>query len=318
MFIYKFILVVCAIVFVFGALYGLQIDFSAFSKKFGRKKSKKEMTLKDKVDILTNSVKPNFFKRQFIETSAFLEQTGQGEKYKRVKIMSVLLALVGAAVGFVFQNLWLVPVLVCVFACIPFVYVKSLSSKYRRRVGEDLETGLSLITTSYLRNENIVEAVKENLNDLPKSIRGVFEEFCFENEFITPNLNTALNNMKFKINNPIFHEWINALIQCSNNKDVKQILEPIIEKFSVLRTVQSDLDVAIGQAKMEAILMSGITIGIIPLLKVFNKDWYQILIGTTQGKISMIIAFLVVAVCLYKIVVLSRPLEYYETETDDE
>ena len=64
--------------------------------------------------------------------------------------------------------------------------------------------------------------------------------------------------------------------------------------------------------------MSGITIGIIPLLKVFNKDWYQILIGTTQGKISMIIAFLVVAVCLYKIVVLSRPLEYYETETDDE
>lgn len=316
MFLYKFILVICAMVFLFGAIYGLEINFSSVSKKLGRKKATKEITLKDKVDVLTNSVRANFFKKQFVETSRFLEESGQGEKFRRVKILSVILAFVGAGVGFVFQNIWLVPFLVFIFAAIPFVYVKSLSSKYRRKMGEDLETGLSLITTSYLRNENIVEAIKENFGDLPQSIRGVFEEFCFENEFITPNLNTALNNMKFKINNPIFHEWINALIQCSYNKDVKQILEPTIEKFSILRTVQSDLDVAISQVKLEAILMSVITIGIIPLLKVFNPDWYGILVDTPQGKVSMVLTFLIVAFCLYKIVALSRPLEYYETEPD--
>lgn len=317
MYVYKFILVICAIVFLFGMMYGLQIDFSALSKKLGKRKSVKEITLKDKTDILTNSTKSNFFKQRFVETSNFLEETGQGEKYKHVKIVSVILAIVGAIIGFAFKNLWLVPVLIFSFASIPFIYVKNLSSKYRRKIGEDLETGLSLITTSYLRNTNIVDAVKENINDLPKIIRPVFEEFIYENEYITPNLNTALNNMKFKINNPIFHEWINALIQCSYNRDVRQILEPIIEKFAILRTVQSDLDVAIAQSKIEAVLMSVITIGLIPLLKLFNEDWFSILVDTTQGKLSVLATFLIVAFCLYKIVVLSRPLEYYETNIDE-
>ena len=98
---------------------------------------------------------------------------------------------------------------------------------------------------------------------------------------------------------------------------MRQILEPIIEKFAILRTVQSDLDVAIAQSKIEAVLMSVITIGLIPLLKVFNEDWFSILVDTIQGKLSVLATFLIVAFCLYKIVVLSRPLEYYETNIDE-
>lgn len=314
MFTYKFVLMICAIVFIFGALYGFDIDFAAIINKVGPKKAKKDISLKDKIDILNNTVKPGFFKKQFVETSKCLEETGQGSKYQRIKIMSFVLAIIGGVVGFALKNIILVPILITVFAAIPFIYVKSLSSKYRRQMAEDLESGLSLITTSYLRNENIVEAVRENIANLPRSIRRTFEEFVFENEYITPNLNTALNNMKFKINHPIFHEWVNALIQCSDNKDVKKILEPIINKFATLRTVQSDMDTAMASAKLEAILMAAITIGIIPGIKLVNSDWYNILTTTIQGKIAMTLAFVIVAFCGYKIVVLSRPLEYYDTD----
>lgn len=316
MFTYKFVLMVCAIVFVFGAFYGFDIDFAGVINKIGPKKAKKDIRLKDKIDILNNTVKPGFFKKQFVETSKCLEETGQGSKYKKIKMLSFVLAIVGGVVGFVLKNIILVPILIAIFASIPFIYVKSLSSKYRRQMAEDLESGLSLITTSYLRNENIVEAVRENIGNLPRSIRRTFEEFIFENEYITPNLNTALNNMKFKINHPIFHEWINALIQCSDNKDVKKILEPIINKFATLRTVQSDMDTAMASAKFEAIIMTVITIGIIPGIKLVNSEWYSILTETTQGKVAMCLAFIIVAFCGYKIVILSRPLEYYDTDND--
>lgn len=316
MFTYKFVLMVCGIIFLFGAVYGMDVDFASIINKIGPKKAKKDISLKDKIDILNNTVKPGFFKKQFVETSKCLEETGQGDKYKRIKMMSFILAIVGGGVGFALKNIILVPILIAIFASIPFIYVKSLSSKYRRQMAEDLESGLSLITTSYLRNENIVEAVRENLGNLPRSIRKTFEEFVFENEYITPNLNTALNNMKFKINHPIFHEWINALIQCSDNKDVKKILEPIINKFATLRTVQSDMDTAMASAKVEAIIMAAITIGIIPGIKLVNDEWYSILTTTMQGKIAMTLAFIIVAFCGYKIVVLSRPIEYYDTDSN--
>lgn len=313
-FIYKFVLTVCAMVFVFGLFYGLNIDYALLISKIGFKKSSKKISLKDKIDVLNNEVKSNFFKKQFVETSQSLEESGRGDRYKRVRIASVFLAIVGGLVGFILKNIILVPILIFIFAAIPFVYVKNLSSRYRRQLAENLETGLSIITTSYLRNENIVESVRENINDLPVSIKGAFEEFLFENEYITPNLNTALNNLKFKINHPVFHEWINALIQCSNNKDVKEILEPVIAKFSTLRTVQSDLDTAIASSKAEAIIMASITLGTVPVVKLVNQDWYDILTNTTQGRVSMIAAIAIVAFCIYQIVKLTRPLEYYEIE----
>jgi len=315
-FIYKFVLIVCGMVAAFGFFYGMQFDFASLLRKIGPKKSKKSITLKDKIDVINNEVKGNFFKKQFVETSKTLEESGRGDQYKKVRIASVVLAIIGGAIGFVMKNLILAPVLIVLFAAIPFIYVKNMSSKHRRRLANDLESGLSIITTSYLRNENIVEAVRENVGSLPVSIRGSFEEFLFENEYITPNLNTALNNLKFKINHPVFHEWVNALIQCSDNKDVKQILEPIIAKFAALRTVQSDLDTAIASAKFEAVLMALITLSTIPLVRLLNKDWFDILVKTTQGKVSVVIALGIVAFCLFGIVRLSRPVEFYEIEKD--
>ena len=316
MLLYKFSLMFSLFLFLFGFFYGMNFVPQKAKTNVKRKLKKNQITLKDKIDVLTNTPSANFFKKQSVETSKWLEESGQGNKYKTVKIASVLLGLLGFVVAYLFKNVLLAPILVFAFAGIPYAMVQLQRSKHRKKLLSDLERTLSLITTSYLRSENIADAIRENLGEIPQSIRKVFEEFCFENDYISPNLNTSLNNMKLKINNPIFHEWVNALIQCSENKDVKQILLPTIEKFSTLRTVQSDVDVAMGANKVEAVIMACISLGVIPILRVINMEWYGILVNTTQGKVSLALAFLIVIYCLYQIVALSQPLEYYEKDSD--
>ena len=55
-----------------------------------------------------------------------------------------------------------------------------------------------------------------------------------------------------------------------------------------------------ASAKVEAIIMAAITIGIIPGIKLVNDEWYSILTTTIQGKIAMTLAFIIVAFCGYK------------------
>ena len=57
----------------------------------------------------------------------------------------------------------LAPVMAVGFLFLPFWYVKLTASHYKRDVSAELETALSVITTAYLRTEDIVTAVEENI-----------------------------------------------------------------------------------------------------------------------------------------------------------
>ena len=54
----------------------------------------------------------------------------------------------------------------CGFLFIPFWYVRLTANHYKKNVSAELETALSIITTAYLRNEDILTAVEENLHYL--------------------------------------------------------------------------------------------------------------------------------------------------------
>ena len=55
------------------------------------------------------------------------------------------------------------------FLFLPFWYVKLTANHYKRDVSAELETALSVITTAYLRTEDIVTAVEENIAYLKSS-----------------------------------------------------------------------------------------------------------------------------------------------------
>ena len=116
--------------------------------------------------------------------------------------------------GLLVGNTFLVPVLGIGFALIPLWYLRSTAAAYKRHLNEELETAISVITTSYLRTEDIIRAVKENLPNIGQPVKATFESFLYETEMINANIPNAINMMKLRVKNRVFHEWCDMLIQC--------------------------------------------------------------------------------------------------------
>ena len=122
-------------------------------------------------------------------------------------------------------------------------------------LNEELETAISIITTSYLRTEDLIRAVKENLPYINEPVKANFEAFVYEAELINANTTSAINSLKMKIPNRVFHEWANILIQCQSDRAMKNTLPTIAQKFSDVRVVQSELEAMMQGPRREAITM---------------------------------------------------------------
>ena len=73
---------------------------------------------------------------------------------------SLLFFAVGAGIAIIMNNLLLVPVLAAGMMFLPFWYIKLTARHYRKAVTAELETALSIITTAYLRSEDLQTAVE--------------------------------------------------------------------------------------------------------------------------------------------------------------
>ena len=116
--------------------------------------------------------------------------------------------------------------------------------------------------------------------------------------------------MKMKVPNRIFHEWCNILIQCQADRSMKNSLPTIVQKFSDVRVVQSELEAMMMNPRREAITMVFLVIANIPLLRLLNEDWFHALIYTTPGKITLAICAAIILYSLSRIMALSKPIEY--------
>ncbi|MNN46153.1 hypothetical protein D3C81_1605220 [compost metagenome] len=208
------------------------------------------------------------------------------------------------------NNGWLVPVMAGGFALSPFWTVVFTSTFYKKRLHAELETALSIITTSYLRSENILAAVEENLPYLNPPVADVFQAFLAETKLIHANLRLALQQLKGRINDSVFQEWCDALIACQEDRTLKTTLMPIVAKLSDMRVVSSELDYQLYEPLKEFLTMSLLLLGNIPLLYFLNRDWFHTLTTSTSGHIVLAICGIMLFVGLAAVIRLTRPWEY--------
>jgi tight adherence protein B len=152
--------------------------------------------------------------------------------------------------------------------------------------------------------------VKENIPSVNEPVKSHFETFVYEAEMINANLISALNSLKMKIPNRVFHEWANTLIQCQSDRTMKNTLPAVIQKFSDIRVVQSELDAMLSGPRREAITMMFLVVANVPLLYFLNKDWFHTLIFSTPGKIALAVCAAIILFSLSKILKLSKLIEY--------
>jgi len=297
-----FVLLTIGIVAVFN------IRFTAVFERIV--KSGSSSTLAEDLEVMSGDTPRGFFKRESYEIEQILKATGREGKFESVKTFTVIGFSVGCLAALLLGNAFLVPVLGLAFAYIPVFYIRATAGTYKKQLNSELETALSIITTSYLRTEDILTSVKENIGFINPPVKAHFEEFITESELINANTVSALNRLKLKIPNVIFHEWVNTLIRCQSDRTMKNTLLSSIQKFSDVRVVQSELDSSVASIKREAFMMMGLVAINVPLLYVINHDWFNTLVYTLQGKVTLAICAAIVLFSFVRIMKLSSPIEY--------
>ncbi len=288
------------------ALFGVKPrDFSDAVFQFRRKVP----TLTDELNVLTGKPARGFFTQDY-EIRQILKDMGREDRYEAVTRLTLLLFAVGAVLALLINNVYMVPILGIGFSLLPVWYLRSTAASYKKHLNEELETAISIITTSYLRTEDLLRSVRENLSYINEPVKASFQAFAWESELINANTTSTINSLKMKIPDQIFHEWANILIQCQSDRSMKDTLPTIVQKFSDVRIVQSELEAMMQGPRREAITMMFLVIANVPLLYFLNKDWFHTLVYTTPGKIALAICASIILFSLTQIMKLSRPIEY--------
>ncbi len=293
-----------------GSFILLSINPLEFAEAISKIFKSKEKTLKEKVIEVTKKKKPKALKLLIEETKDILEATNKSGKFSILCVLSFALLILGMMVAISMNNYFLIPILAGGFALLPFWYIKFTATFYKKQLNSELETALSVITTSYLRSESIITAVDENITYINPPVADVFKSFLTQTKLINSNIKMALENLKSKIDNDVFREWIDAVIACQDDKNLKSTLTPIVVKLSDMRIVSAELDYLLYEPMKEFITMTILLIGNVPLMYFLNKSWYQTLMFTTIGKAILAICILVIFISLAAVIKLTKPVEY--------
>ena len=231
----------------------LGITPSDFTEGVFRQITSKPKSLRDEINESTQRKKKFVLRREIEESQNILRMTGREAKFPAICAMSLLLFLVGASFAFLLGNFFLVPVLAAGMMFIPFWYIKLTAAYFKKAISAELETALSIITTSYLRNEDIQTAVEENLEYLNPPVKNAFAEFLTRIKLVDPDVDAALRDLSTKIDNAVFREWVAALLTCRYDRGMKTTLTPIVAKLSDMRIVNGDLENMVFEPRKEFI-----------------------------------------------------------------
>ena len=304
-----FVYLICFLLMTVGAIVVLRLTPERITDDLMRFVSPKQ-TLRDKVLTAKGKKKSRKLTVELNRIHDALEQTGKGSQFAAACAASILLMIVGCVVAIMIDNAFLIPVFAIAFALIPFAYAKRTVNFYDNHIKEELETALSIITTSYVRTDDIVTAVKENVQYLKPPVKDIFAGFVAENMMISSDVKQSIRHLKEKVSNSIFDEWCDTLIACQDDRTLKDTLMPIVAKLTDVRIVNNEIKGMLSAARTEYWMMAGMVVGNIPLLYLINKDWYAALMFTTLGKIVLAICGLTIVITAMFMFKFTKPAEY--------
>lgn len=193
----------------------------------------KPNSIKSQINEATRRKKPNLLRREITEAQEILRLTNRTHMFGILCACSLGLAAAGICISAAIGNLFLAPVLAIGLMFVPFWYVKTTATNYKKAISSELETALSIITTAYLRNEDIITSIEENVHYLNAPVKSVFENFISRIKLSNPDLTAAILDMKQHIDNEVFHEWCDSLILCQNDRSLKSTLTPIVKSCQI-------------------------------------------------------------------------------------
>ena len=293
-----------------GAFLLRGIRLNDFTGNIFRKLLNKPRGIREEILEETKQMKKSYLRREIEEVQKILHTTGREDFFPMLCTISLLLFAAGAFTAVMLGNVFLIPVLAGGFLFLPFWYVKLTASHFKKDVSAELETALSIITTAYLRSEDILTSIEENLAYLNPPVKNVFADFVARVRLIDPDLDVTLDVLKETMENEVFQEWVDAMKACLYDRSLKTTLTPIVAKLSDMRIVNSELEYLVVEPRKEFITMVVLAVGNIPLLYFLNPSWYDTLMHTIAGQIMLAITGIVIFISAACVIKLTKPIEY--------
>ena len=246
------------------------------------------------INETTKRKKAGFLRREITEAQAVLAASGREGKFPMVCMASLVLFALGACIAILAGNAFLVPVLAVGFMLAPFWYVKLTAGGFKKDVAA----------------ENFQQAVEENIRYLHHPVQDVFQRFLTRIKHIDPDMDAALHDLKYAIDNEVWQEWCEAVMACQTDRSLKSTLTPIVSKLSDMRVVNGELENLVFGPRKEFVTMAILVLINIPLVRFINTDWYHTLVDTVPGQMVIAVCIAAVFVSFAFVVKLTQPIEY--------
>ena len=302
--------VIACIGIITGAFLLFQIRLNDFTGNIFHRLLDAPKGIREEILEETKRRKKSYFRREIEEVQEILKTTDREELFPLLCTASLLLFAAGAAIAVMIGNDIQVPELACGYLFLPIWNIRLPASQIKKDVSSELETALSIITTAYLRSEDILTSVEENLEYLNPPVKTVFADFVSKIRLIDPDLEAALEELKGKIENDVIMEWVDALKSCLYDRSLKTTLTPIVVKLSDMRIVNAELEYLVFEPRKEFITMVVLAVGNIPLLYFLNQSWYDTLMHTIPGQIMLAVTGAIIFVSTACVIKLTKPIEY--------
>lgn len=231
-----------------------------------------------------------------------------GTKIHIFWLLTALSGFMGVGIGkALFVSAMLAVATGIVMLPVPFIIFKVRARWYKRNQDELLENAMNLITNSYLSCNDIITAVNENLDKL--DIYKPFAEFITDVTLIDSNLRRALRRLELKINNRFFSEWIDILVLSQEKSgDYRFILPAVVQSMNDAKRLQIEADTVMMSVWREYFMAILLSFSIIPLLRWSNSEWFSILVGSTGGKLLILLMLVLTIVTAFITLRINKPL----------
>ena len=269
-----------------------------------------EQTLRDKVLIAQKKKKSRKITKALLHMREALTATGKSNQFTVTCAASLMLMIAGCIAAVMINNFFMIPVFALAFASLPFLFARNTIAAYDKHIREEMETALSVVTTSYIRTDDIVTSVKENLTNLKPPIRDIFAGFVGDAMMVSSDTKAALRNLRDRIDNDIFAEWCDTLIACQDDRTLNDTLLPIVSKLTDVRIVNNELKPMLDAVRNEYRTMVLLVVGNIPLIYALNKDWFTSLMFTAPCKIVLAVCGMTILITAMFMMKFTKPIEY--------
>lgn len=296
-------LLVIVLLFIFGFFNGKNNEAISFKKSaFERKKNRlgieEDLTKIEKIEIFINEL---------------LRKSEKDRKYFYKLVFKFF--IIGFLTGqIVFSGMFLSTCIGISFIPISVLYLMIKTQEITRRELSELENAMNMITNAYLSSNNILKSFEEYINEIdksvPKELRSVtpFHEFVTEVIYYNPNLDTALQKLKIKINNFYFKDWIDKLRLCNLDSNMKFSLKTTIDAMNDEKVMQMESDFQMKKTWITYFSTVGITFSVILVFKFSNKEWYYYLVHTFGGKLIIFLMILAALISSIYVAKINKPI----------